>query len=433
MNYSEATEYLYGLQRFGIKLGLEGITSLLDRIGRPQDSLRFIHVGGTNGKGSVCTFAASVLRHAGHSIGVNTSPHLRSFTERITIDGVPISEDDVTGLVEMIRPHVTRAGRCDGRGHPTYFEVVTAMALHHFARVGVDYVCLEVGLGGTYDATNVVRPEVTVITKISRDHTDHLGPSITSIAQNKAGIIKPGGVLITDRQHYRAAEVIRRTCSERSCRLIELGREIHCERADGADPAGPERFHFQGRRKQLRELEIGLIGAHQAANAALALGAVEELLGEIPEEAARAGLREARWPGRLDRVRERPDVLLDCAHNESAARSLSRELRRFPRQRLILVLGLCVEKESRPVVRILADLADEVIATQAGIDRAKDAADLAAEVRRRNQAVSVEPRVAAAVEQALRRANPDDLVLITGSIFVVGEAMEALGVETGRA
>jgi len=357
---------------------------------------------------------------------VNTSPHLRSFTERITVDGVPISESDVIGLVEMIRPHVTRAARCDGRGHPTYFEVVTAMALYYLSRVGVDYVCLEVGLGGTYDATNVVRPEVTVITKISRDHTDHLGTSITSIARNKAGIIKSGGILVTDRQHYRAAEVIRRTCSERSCRLIELGRDISYRRAGEAESAGPGRFDFHGHRTRLRDLEIGLLGEHQIANAALALGAVEALPGDLPEDAVRTGLRRARWPGRLDKVRERPTVLLDCAHNESAARSLSRELHHFPRRRLILVLGLCVEKESRPVVRILGDLADEVITTQAMIDRAKDAGELAAEVRRRNGAVSVEPQVGSAVARALRRAAPDDLVLITGSIFVVGEAMEAL-------
>ena len=420
MNYAQAVDYLYGLQPFGIKLGLAGITALLERLGRPQDDLRILHVGGTNGKGSVCAFASTVLRHAGFRVGVNTSPHLKSFTERITVDGVPINEDEVVRLVEEIRPHVAHVAESDGYEHPTYFEVVTAMALKHFAEVRPDFVCLEVGLGGTHDATNVVRSAATVITSISMDHTDHLGPTLESIARNKAGIIKPDGVLVTDRQADAAAEILRRTCEERSCRLIELGRDIRCE------PDGTGQFHFHGRRTRLRDLEIGLAGEHQVTNAALALGAVEVLLGELPEAAARSGLKAARWPARLEKVRDTPAVVLDCAHNEGAARALARELPRFPRKRLILVLGLCREKESCPVVRILTEHADEVIVTQAKIDRAREAGELAAEVSRVHSAVSAEPEVSGAVAEALRRAGPEDLVLITGSIFVVGEAMAYL-------
>jgi len=424
--YDEAIEWLYNLQWFGIKLGLEKITHLLGLLRNPQDDYKIIHVGGTNGKGSVCAMVGSILAEAGYKVGVNTSPHLIEFTERITINGEQIPKQEVLRLVNMCKPLVEKINNETDLEHPTYFEVVTAMALKYFSEQEVDLVVLEVGLGGTYDATNVVEPLISVITPVSLDHTDMLGDTLTSVAENKAGIIKQNGILVTNNDEPEVMDVIGSTCKERNCELVKIDTDIQYK-IKNSDLNGSE-FDIDGIKNNYKDFKIKILGDHQVSNAVTAV-AVIELLNrfdiKIQEESVRIGLEKTVWPGRLEILEEKPYLVIDSAHNPSAAKVLKNNLELFEFEKMVLIIGMCEEKDISSYVRELVPVADAVIVTRAKIHRAVEPDVILQEVKKYVDNVSVQPSVKSSIEYAkLKLAGDNDLICVTGSIFIVAEASE---------
>ncbi len=420
MNYPDSVQFLYALgnEIKTAKLGLERIAQLLDALGRPQDSLHFVHVAGTNGKGSTCAMIASALRAAGRRTGLFTSPHLAEPTERIQIDGQPIPAAHFAAAFDRVHAAVEQllaAGTIDL--HTTYFETVTAMALLVFAEEAVDMVVLEVGLGGRLDATNVVTPDVCVITPVDFDHEAFLGRSLEAIAGEKAGILKAGVPAVFARQRGEAAAVLDRRAAQLS---IPVARTEAWTIGNLQLDARGSRFGLSGE----LDLEIAcpLAGEHQVENAATAAVALTRL--GISASEIGAGIAQTRWPGRLERVCEHPEIVLDGAHNPAGARALGAYIARFyAGRRVRLIYGAMRDKAIGEISEILFPLAAQVIVTAPRQARA-----LAPESIRQ---VVVHPdlRTAANLSEALamvRDAAAEDAVFITGSLFLVAEAREML-------
>ena len=423
-----SVRYLFGLQSHGIKPGLTRIRALLGALGDPQRSFRSIHVGGTNGKGSTAAMIASVLGSQGYRVGLYTSPHLIDFTERIQINGLVIPSDRVRALTEKVR----QASDACLSEPPTFFEATTAMAFTYFAEAAVDCAVIEVGLGGRFDATNVLVPLVSVITTIGMDHQEYLGTTPESIACEKAGIIKPGVPVVAGRLSPEPLSVIRREAVGREASCVVLGEDF--------DVSGeaPERFSYGGLRRRYDGLSCPLPGRHQLDNAACALAALElvEARGlEVGEEAVREGLRAVRWPGRLELVSRRPDVWLDGAHNPQAADALAAHLQtvftlRPPatKGRMILVVGMMRDKDRRGVLARLAAVpgVSHLVVTSAAHPRAADPLDLVCDCEGLDVPVAARPTVAEAFAYARSMAGPDDTICVTGSLLVVGEVKAVL-------
>jgi dihydrofolate synthase/folylpolyglutamate synthase len=420
MSYDETIRYLYGLQSHGIKLGLDNPRALLKRFGDPQGSFRSIHVAGTNGKGSTAAALASMLSRSGTKTGLFTSPHLVSFTERIRVDGVEITEREVVSSADEIR--TTSSGL-----EPTFFEVVTVMGVLHFKRSAVRWAVVETGLGGRLDAKNVLAPEVTIITPIDMDHQEFLGESLPEVAAEKAGIIKPGVPLVSAPQKPEAMEVIRERAREAGSSLFVEGEDFGF--AVKEEERGGVVFDYTSGSLSLEDVAFSLAGAHQAMNAALAIRALELAIGEggHQERSIRACLASLRWPGRLELLRESPPVYIDGAHNPSAARALARTLRGVllkDGRRLSLVIGVMSDKNVRNILSPLLPLASSVIFAAPRYGRAAAPEALSREAASLGFVSRTAPSVASALETAIASG---DAVLVTGSFYTIGEAKEALG------
>jgi dihydrofolate synthase/folylpolyglutamate synthase len=416
--YQEALRFLYGLRRHGIKLGLQKPRELLRRLQEPQEGLKVLHVAGTNGKGSTCHMLFSMLRAQGLRAGLFTSPHLVSFTERIRVDGQEISPREVAELALQVKEASQGLAI-------TFFEAAVAMAFLYFRQKGAQWAVLEVGMGGRLDATNTVeRPEVCIISTVGMDHREFLGSSLQEIAFEKAGILKPGVPAVVGPQEPQALEVILRRAREVDSPLSLWGRDFGA----ALQRQGPEglTLHYRGR-EELRDVFLPLLGAHQVRNAAQALRA-GELLG-LGQEAMREGLRRVQIPGRLELLRRHPEVRLDGAHNPQAAQALAEALKVLLQRKrgLILVLGLMKDKDAQGILRPLLPLAREVLLTASADERALRPQALRALAEALgHRGARVAPTVKEAVGTALELAAEDDLVLITGSFYVAGQAREAL-------
>ncbi|MDA8211514.1 MAG: bifunctional folylpolyglutamate synthase/dihydrofolate synthase [Clostridia bacterium] len=426
MDFDQAISYLQNLTKFGMNFGLGRITELLNRLDNPQETLRIIHIGGTNGKGSTSAILNSVLQAGGYRVGVFTSPHLHSYTERYRINGREIEHQVIAGLIAEVRPHLENMV-AEGFEHPTEFEVSTALAFMYFAREQVDFLMLEVGLGGAIDSTNVVTPLISVITNIGMDHMDYLGNSIAEIARVKAGIIKPGVPVVTAAERQEALEVIREAAREKGAALVQVGGQVRWE-VKSTSMEGLS-MDWWGRTQSLSGLIIPLLGRHQAVNAATALAVVEALgeLGSLSlnERQIREGLAATRWPARLEIVQRAPLVVIDGAHNLDGAKTLRQALQEFFRyQDLILVIGMLGDKEREKVVAELAPLAKAVVVTKPNSPRAGDWQNLAVEVRKYVSQVYLIENISEAVNNGIALAGPLDLVCITGSLYMVAEARE---------
>lgn len=426
--YQETIKWLYNLHLFGMKFGLNKIEKLLEYLGNPHNKLRFIHVGGTNGKGSVCSMLSSILSHMGYSVGMNTSPHLSEFTERIQINGDQISKAKVVEYANLLKDAREKVNAETKLGYATYFEVVTAMAIQYFADNNVDYVVLEVGLGGTFDATNIVTPLLSVITNIGLDHTEHLGNTLTSVAQNKAGIIKPKIPVLTSNNESEILNVISLTSKNQNCQLYLLGDTIKFEILESS--ANGVRFNYQGLNLNLSDLNVAMLGHHQAENAALVIGILDILSSseaqgwQLDEELIRTGLMKAKWPGRLEIVKHSPIVLLDGAHNPVGAKALKNAMKLFEYNNLNLVFGCSEEKDIKSILKYIIPLAKRIYLTQANVRRATHPETILALIKDIDVEKIIIPNVKEAVNTAINTANADDLVCICGSLFVVGEAIE---------
>jgi dihydrofolate synthase/folylpolyglutamate synthase len=433
VNYPDSVQFLYALgnEFRTAKLGLERIRAVLDALGRPQDRCRFVHVAGTNGKGSTCAMIESGLRAAGLRTGLFTSPHLAEPTERIRINGEPVDAGRFASAFDRV--HVAVEGLLETGAidqHTTYFETVTAMALLIFAEERTDMVILEVGLGGRLDATNVVRPELCVITSIDFDHEAFLGRSLESIAGEKAGILKPGIPVVFARQRPEAGPVLDARAEEvgapvtaasdfqvRDLDLQPHGSRFTVGREVPASFAGPVPTSFVGPLALL--IDCPLAGEHQVENAVTAALALKSL--GISDPSIQSGIARARWPGRLERVFESPEIILDGAHNPAAARALAAYIVRFyGARRVRLIYGAMRDKSVAEIGGILFPLAQEVIATAPRQSRAIAPEALRGVVDHANV------RVAAHLEDALAMPPGDAVTFITGSLFLVAEARAIL-------
>lgn len=393
-----------------MRLGLERVEALLNRLGAPHKRLRVIHIAGSNGKGSVCALVAEGLRAAGHRVGMTISPHLQQVNERIQVDGQPISDDALQLLLEEVVAASTGE-------FPTYFELVTVAALLHFDRVQADYAVVEVGLGGRLDATNIIpRPLLTCVTTVSLDHTDRLGPDLASIASEKAGIIKPGVPVVVGRLVPKAMSVVRSMAAERGAELLALDEDFECS-------GRPLSFSYTRGRRQLDDLELGIEGAHQVGNAGIAITLLQ-MLG-IGDAAIRAGLRDARHPGRLEWLR--PRLLVDGAHNTESAEVLAAYLRSLPREgRRTLVLGVSADKDIRSLAAALAPQVDRILTSRCSHIRASEPGDVAAALI--DLPVPVFP--AGPIEDALPEAcSTEGLVVVAGSLFLAGAVRDLIAAQ----
>ena len=423
MEYEALLKELYALERFGIKLGLDVIRDLLARLGNPQEAFPAIHVTGTNGKGSVCAFLASILRASGHRVGLYTSPHLVRFTERIRVDGEMIRDEDVARLYGEVKPHAAKMAASSETNQPTFFETTTAMAFRYFAEQRVDLAVVEVGMGGRMDATNVVRPDACAITRIGLDHTENLGRTVERIAKEKSGILKPGVPAVTVDQP--ALKVIAAKAAELGCPLTVVGRDVRYSRL-GFDLDGQDVLFEDGLSLTTR---IPLLGTFQPENAAVAFAtalAVREKW-RLTEAAIEKGLSAARWRGRLQVVRRDPTVIVDGAHNAPAAAALAESLQElFPGRKLTFVVGVLNDKDLAAIADSLGPLAAKVVATRAKTPRAFEPG----EIRRAFEGhapVDIVPELREAVAKAIGSAAKEDVIVVAGSIYVAGESLEILG------
>lgn len=434
--YEAAWAYLDSLQFFRIKLGLATMHQLLEGLGRPQERLRLIHIAGTNGKGSVAITLATLLAEAGFRVGLYTSPHLVDVRERFVINGLPISKEAFTSQIEALRRLFDQSGL-----HPTYFECTTLLALNWFAEERVDVAILETGLGGRLDATNVVRPMVSVITDISRDHEQYLGTDIASIAAEKAGIIKPVVPVVFSGRSAGSTEVIEDFAKRLDSRLYLLGRDFRAKGSDGQlDYSGIYR-NVAG--QSLLNLPLSLPGAHQVVNAALALAALETLAANFPvfsvsAEQIRSGLAKVRWPGRMEYLSvpfqgSERHILLEGAHNEAGVEALCAALAdREAGREIVLVWGNMADKHMEAARSTLFARVSRIILTQAEGERSATPQTLWQSL---NQEERAKARCIVSVEEALNAAmEPADsrtLICVAGSLHLVGRARHFLVPEAG--
>ncbi|MDA8336839.1 MAG: bifunctional folylpolyglutamate synthase/dihydrofolate synthase [Peptococcaceae bacterium] len=419
MDYDAAIAYLQELTKFGFNFGLGRISELLHRLDDPHLKLRVAHVGGTNGKGSTCAFTSSLLREAGYRVGTFTSPHLHSYTERYVINGRSVSPERLAGLITDLKPHL-EAMVAAGFEHPTEFEVSTAAAFVYFLDEQVDFLVLEVGLGGAIDSTNVVNPLVTVVTNVTMDHMDYLGETVAEIAAVKAGIIKEGIPLLTACTG-ESLDVMTARCRETRSPLYLVGRDLVYTPL-GRGLSG-QYFHLRGLVGDYRDLFIPILGAHQLPNAALAVGCAELLTGRrLTAEQVRRGLARTSWPARLELIAGAPDILLDIAHNHAGAISLRDALAAyFPGRVPVMVIGMLDDKEWAKVVDELAPLAAAVVVTRPDSPRAANWRQLADYAGKYGEAEAV-AEIGQALARARDKAGPRGLVVVTGSLYMVAHA-----------
>ena len=422
MNYQEALKFIEESHKFGMRLGLENSFKLLDLLGNPQDKLKIVHVAGTNGKGSVCSFIANTLKEQGYKVGLYTSPYLETFTERIRLNGENIPEEDVARIVTIMKDKIEDMVK-EGYAYPTEFEIETAMAFYYYCEQNADYVVLEVGLGGRYDATNVVKsPLVSVIVSLSLDHIGVLGDTLGKIAYEKAGIIKENSIAVVYKQKEEAEEVIKDVCKEKNTKYIEANFEdMKIKKSDIYSQV----FDCTILGERMEDMEISLIGEHQVNNAILALTVIKVLRDErqveISEDAIRRGFLNTKWPGRIEKIKDNPVFIIDGAHNEDGAKSLSKALdKHFKGKKMTLLIGMLKDKDIDGVLELLMDKFNKVITTTPDNDRAISAEELQDKIKKYIDDVIAIPNIEDAVKYTLDNAKEDDIIISAGSLYMIG-------------
>ncbi len=419
MNYQEALAYISGVAFFGSRPGLERIRELLEKLGNPQKGMKFIHIAGTNGKGSCAAMTASVLKAAGYKTGLYTSPYLYRFNERMQINGRQIDDEVLSEIVTRVKPAAEAMA-----DHPTEFELMTAAALLWYAQEACDAVVLEVGLGGRFDATNIIdAPECAVIMNIGLDHTAVLGDTVEQIAFEKAGIIKKGCPVVLFQQSDSVTDVVRRRCEEEGSALhIPDFSQIHSE----FDSLYGQSFTYKG-----EAYALPLLGSHQLKNAAAVLevvGVLRERGWKLEQTDVEHGLYAVSWPGRFELLSDEPLFVVDGGHNPQCAQTVAENLLRyFPDKRRILLLGILKDKDVGGLTDILDPVADEYICITPGSFRALPAEELAEHLKRYGKPVTVCGSIRDGVSVALDHSDEDSVVCAVGSLYSVGEIRYCFG------
>lgn len=433
MTYKEALAYLESfinyekIDSYDYKssLKLERMRRFVSLLGDPQKDTRSVHVAGTKGKGSTASYIHSILTRAGFRTGLYTSPHLIDFRERIRIGNEFISEKDLTSILLQIKEVIERSMKDE---QPSFFEVYTALAYLYFKEKKCDFAVYEVGLGGRLDATNVIEPLACVITPLSYEHMDKLGSTLAQIAAEKCGIIKKNSICISAPQEKEALKVIEETCSERGSRLILVGRDITFEEVSSDEYE--QAFNVCGMSNEYPMVRSHLVGRHQMINAAAAIGVIEvlRLKGiQIPLKAVWEGIESARWEGRLEIINREPYIVLDGAQNKASARALAEAIRKiFKYKKLILVLGVSKDKDINGILEELMPISSSVILTKSSVaERAMDTGKIkeaAQKMKSGSGTIFTTLDVGEALKDALASAAKEDMILVTGSLFVVGDA-----------
>ena len=415
--------YLFSLERKPIRLGLRNISILCSLLGNPQLSYKTIHIAGTNGKGSTVAMISSILKEAGFRAGMNTSPHLYDFRERIQVNGKKITEKELIKGIKKVKELIEAHRENNKKFRPSFFEVVTAIAFEYFRKKKVDYAVFEVGMGGRLDATNVINPEVAVITTIGLEHQRHLGNTIQKIAFEKAGIIKENSLVVTAEEKKEVLSVFRKKCSEKKARLFEVKKL--CKYKIKKFNLMEQEFSAVIKGKNYPSIRIPLLGEHEAINACTSILAVQLLKEKINEKAIRNGLKEVDWPGRFEVKKKNPLVVFDVTHNPHGANASRKTLiefrKRFNLRKLIMVIGISKDKNLKEIASILFPLADRVIISKSSHHRAMDTDRIEREARKYMKEVKVIPDVNKAINHALNSASINDFVFVTGSIYLLGE------------
>ena len=418
--------YLHSLKSLGIRTDPAPLSRVLKRFHHPERDYRSVLIAGSNGKGSIAAMVSSIFVEAGFKTGLYTSPHLMDYRERIRVNGLMISRRDLRELIEKARRGLDE--------ELTYFEFTTLLAFLHFSRCGVDMAVLEAGMGGRFDATNLVTPEVCVISNVSLEHREFLGGSLAAIAREKAGIIKKNGICLTAARQKSVWSVLEDICVERGAQLYRLGRDILIrKRGEGA-------FSCRGVGRKYSRIDVPLKGRHQMENAALAVGVSEVLHASglpVAREAVIEGLRTARWEGRLETLQESPTLLVDGAHNPAGIATLRRALARdFSYRRLILVFGVLRDKDYRAMLKKMEPAAHRLILTRPRSERAVPPRELRETVLKDADHVMVVEDPREALREAFRLAGKKDLICVAGSLYLVGEIKKVFsrmsGMETAR-
>lgn len=422
MDYAEFTNWMFNLERFGIKLGLDNITEFMSRIGDPHKHLRSVHVTGTNGKGSVCAFVSKMLLEHGMKVGLYTSPHLVDFRERIKIGDEEIPEEDVLRIGLAVKKVADEMAAEDSEKQLTFFEFTTGLAFKYFRQRRIDILVAEVGMGGRLDATNILSPEASVITRIGLEHTNYLGSTIQAIAREKAGIIKPGVPVVTCERNPDSLAVISSTCRKKGSQLIRIDKDFRVYRI--IETLSGTEFEYAGWHHA--KMKTRLLGGYQADNAATALAVVESLHERgihVAVDEMRKGVLDTTWPGRLDVVSRHPLIIFDGSHNPDGVSTTVTVLSNLGVVPLTFVLGCMDDKDAEGIVKAIAPISSQIICTQAEYKRALSAADLADIARREtNGPVQVEVSSEKAFEAGLSSDMGKGMCVI-GSLYLVGEAI----------
>ncbi|HJX34919.1 MAG TPA: folylpolyglutamate synthase/dihydrofolate synthase family protein [Desulfatiglandales bacterium] len=413
-SYRESIKYLYGLQKYGVKFGLSKTYELMKRLGNPHHGKKYIHIAGTNGKGSVSAMLESILSRAGMKVGFYSSPHLVRFTERFRVNKKEISKSKIAELTDRLRDII------DSDNPPTYFEAATVMALTYFAEENTDISIMEVGMGGRLDATNIIIPLVSAITNISLEHQAFLGRRVIDIAGEKAGIIKKGVDTVTAATQPSVIRLFEGICAEKNAPFWRVGKDMRYRSAGSG-------LSYYGLKHTFRNLDAGLKGSYQKRNIALAIAIIEllEQKGfEISSRDIKEGLRETIWPGRLHLISKSPLIVLDGAHNPAGIRELAEAVEKaFSYNRLILIIGIMKDKDIGNMISRLVPMADYIICTSPNYYRSAESGDLMRNEYLHGRAVEAVPVISKAIERAKEMAGLRDMILITGSLFTIGEAL----------
>jgi len=418
MNVQQALDYIHSLARFGSKPGLERIRALTERLGNPQDKLKFVHIAGTNGKGSTAVFIASITASAGYRTGLYTSPFIVDFNERIKLNGENIPNEELaeyTGKVKAVIDEMI----AQGMEHPTEFEVITALAFLYYYEKKCDLVVLEVGLGGRFDATNIISSSVvSVITKIAMDHMEYLGDTLEKIAFEKAGIIRENGRVVTYPQERPAHETIEAVCKDRNAAL-------YYARPDVLSGVKLKKGKLTFLHQALGKLETSLVGLHQVYNASVALKAVEVMIENgfpIQPGHIRLGLKNTFWPGRFELLRTKPDFYVDGGHNPDGIRSFVDTFQQiYPGRKAIVIFGVMKDKEYETMVAALSAITERFIAVTPDTPRALPAENLAKVMSVYCQKVECSDTIREAVEKAMNLASANDIIASLGSLYYIGQ------------
>lgn len=418
--YEEALNWIHARLRLGIKPGLSRMEWMLERLNHPERKVRVLHVGGTNGKGSTVTYLRSVLVESGYQVGTFTSPYIEQFNERISVNGQPIPDEAIIELVNKIKPLSDELEETE-LGAPTEFEVITTMAFYYFAeKVPLDFVILEVGLGGRFDCTNVVDPLLSIITSIGMDHVQILGDTLSDIAFEKSGIIKENRPLFTAVKQDEAFAVLQREANKKFSHLYRLGEQFHIEHHVSLEKV--EQFAFSADNIHLKDLQIQLLGQHQTENAACAIAALlylqknEQI--QLNESSIRKGLFDAHWPGRFEVLNEDPIIIIDGAHNREGMQAFSESIQtRYPDKNIKIIFSALIDKDLSEMFTILHQLTDQLYVTQFDFPRAATAKQLK-EISG-NHSVIVNDNWQQTIDDVLKHTRENDVIAVTGSLYFI--------------